>query len=66
MNYKYEDLHSCTHKASAVANPFFMLVANGDNGTPRPDEMKLPLLSDPEVYKCTFTLPLLCSTISMG
>jgi len=27
-----------------------MLVANGDNGTPRPDEMELPLLSDLEVY----------------
>ena len=31
-----------------------MLVANGDNGTPRPDEMELPLLSDPEVYKVYF------------
>ena len=48
---KYEDRHSCTHKASAIANPFPMLVANGDDGTPRPDKMGVPLLSDPEVYK---------------
>jgi len=34
-----------------------MLVANGDNGTPRPDKMELPLLSDPEVYKVYFNSP---------
>jgi len=43
---KYEDRHSCSHKAS----PFSMLVGNGDEGTPRPDKTGVPLF-DPEVYK---------------
>jgi len=46
-----ESVCICSHKASAVANLFSMLVANADDETPRPDKMGVPLLSDPEVYK---------------
>ena len=50
----YQEVRRLTQlysQASTVANLFSMLVANGDDGTARPDKMGVPLLSDPEVYK---------------